>query len=210
MKPGNWKFADALDDTRQKTDNHRKALPAKTEIRRNVLEAIGAERAAVFDGMAGAGEMWRRVWCKAHDYVGCDTTWYRDERVVYVADCCRVLRAIDVQRFNIFDIDPYGSPWEPIIILAARRSVASGERIGLVLSEGSSIKARMGTLGRDLAYLARLRAKLPGGAKELDEVIDRALFELLRRMRCRMLHRWQARIRYGAHMRYIGLVLEGM
>jgi hypothetical protein len=55
-----------------KVDNTSAALPAKVQIRRLVLlDAIGAERAHVFDVFAG-GVLYRRVWHQAANYVGCD------------------------------------------------------------------------------------------------------------------------------------------
>ena len=65
--------------------------------------------------------MWREVWHEAAAYVGCDLKWYRDERLAYVADNRRVLRAIDLKPFNVFDFDAWGAPWEQVLILIARR-----------------------------------------------------------------------------------------
>ncbi|HVH77139.1 MAG TPA: hypothetical protein VM755_19655 [Stellaceae bacterium] len=47
------------------------------------------------------------------------------------------MRAIDLAPFNLFDFDAWGSPWEHVAILCARRPVQPGERIGLVLTDGS-------------------------------------------------------------------------
>ncbi len=111
-----------------KVDNHATAGRAKAQLRHNVLDEIGAGHAKVFDAFAGDGAMWRAVWRQAGAYVGCDATWYRDERQVFVADNRRVLRAIDLAPFNVFDLDAYGSPWEQAMIIAARRPVRAGAR----------------------------------------------------------------------------------
>jgi hypothetical protein len=195
---------------KRKTNNHASALGAKVEIRRRVLDVVGAENAAVFDAFAGGGELYRHLWNKAASYVGCDLDWYRDERLMFVADNHRVMRAIDLTAFNLFDFDSWGSPWEQVLILAARRPVAAGERIGLVLSEGSSFKLRMGRVPDALARLASVRPLIDGAARVQDDIIDRALAGTCRRMNCRIVRRWQGRVRIGAHMRYIGLVLEGL
>ena len=92
-----------------KTNNNPAARAAKIEIRRQVLAAIGAGNAAVFDAFAGEGELYREVWAAAASYVGCDLEWYRDERLVYVADNRRVMRAIDLVAFNLFDFDSAGA-----------------------------------------------------------------------------------------------------
>ena len=108
------------------------ASAAKITIRSNVLAAIGAETARVFDAFAGDGHMYRAVWSRAAMCVGCDKIHYPDERLAYAADNLRVLRAIDLAPFNIFDLDAHGSPWEQLYIIAhpapsrqAKRSVSS-------------------------------------------------------------------------------------
>jgi len=110
--------------------SHRQAKSAKVAIRQNVLEAVGRD-ARVFDAFAGVGEMHREVWHQAAGYVGCDRVWYRDKRVAFVADNRRVMRSIDLTEFRVFDFDSFGSPWEQIVILAARRPIAPGERVGI-------------------------------------------------------------------------------
>ncbi len=191
-----------------KVNNHAVAGKAKALLRLNVLGEI--ERAVVFDAFAGSGEMFRQVWHQAAGYVGCDTTWYRDERRVFVADNRRVLRAIDLAPFNVFDLDSYGSPWEQAIIIAARRPVQRGERIGLVLTEGSGLKLKLGGYPAALRLLAGLRGAPAGGARGQDELTDRAIAGLCRRMGAQVLRRWQARGKTGAGVRYIGLVIEGV
>lgn len=191
-----------------KVNNHPSALAAKVEIRERVLDEIGTDRASVFDAFAGEGQLHDRVWHRAKAYVGCDLKWYRDARLVYVADSRRVMRAIDLSGLNCFDLDSWGSPWEHVLILAARRELAAGEKIGLVLTEGSSLKAKLGGLPHALAQLAGLRPSLRGGGRAYDDIIDRAIAGAARRMNCRVVKRWQARGRTGAGMRYIGLVLE--
>lgn len=191
-----------------KTNNHASALEAKVEIRARVLAMVGSPT-AVFDAFAGEGQLYERVWRQADRYVGCDLTWYRDGRLMYVADSRRVMRAIDLAPFNVFDLDAWGSPWEHAAILCARRKIKPGERIGLVITEGSSLKAKMGGLPHALAMLAGVAPWIPGASGAMLNVVDRAIAEVARRLNCRMVKRWEAHGRTGARMRYIGLVLEG-
>jgi hypothetical protein len=208
------KFSKTLKATKIKTNNHPAAGVAKAEIRRNVFACLHRDDvpAAVFDAFAGDGAMYREVWKDAPIYAGCDMTWYRDERRMYVADNRVVLRAIDLRRFNIFDLDAWGSPWEQALIVCARRPVAPGERLGLLLTEGSGLKVKMGGLPHALRNLAGMRpgARLAGAGRAQDELIDRAIAGLCRRMNVQVLRRWQANGKTGAAMRYIGLVLEGI
>lgn len=192
-----------------KIRNHEASFDAKVAIRQNVLDAIGADEARVFEAYAGAGEMHRAVWHRASSCVGCDLEWFSGSRLAFVADNRRVLRTIDLGRFNIFDLDAFGSPWEQAIIVAARRRVAAGERIGMVLTDGSGLTLKQGGLPLALAELAGLSQRLTGVARWQEKVIDRALTGLMRRMRCRIDERWQASGKTGAAMRYIGLVISG-
>ncbi|MCG5238402.1 hypothetical protein MCW82_01215 [Azospirillum doebereinerae] len=197
---------------RGKTNNHPAARAAKVEVRRRVLEALGAGNAVVFDAFAGDGAMWRAVWRDAAGYVGCDLLWYRDERTAFVSDNIRVLRCLpadDLAGFTVFDLDAYGSPWEQAAIIGARRPVRRGERLGLILTEGSGLKLKMGGYPAALCALAGIRPGAAGGAKAHDELIDRALVGLCRRMGARIERRWQAQGKTGAAVRYIGLVLVG-
>ena len=191
-----------------KVKNHGAAKGAKIEIRDTVLSEVGAQ-AVVFDGFAGTGEMYAAVWHKAAGYVGCDKDWARDLRVAYVADNRRVLRAISLERFSIFDLDAFGSPWEQAIIIAARRRVADGEKIGIILTDGSSLALRQGGLPNALAELTGLSKRMPGLARWQDDVIDQAIAGLCRRMSVVVERRWQAQGHTRASVRYIGLVLAG-
>ncbi len=208
--PQPFGYAKRVINANRKTNNHSVALPAKVEIRERVMAAIGGpERAVVWDGYAGEGQLYRRVWHRARGYAGCDQTWYRDDRLLYVADTRRVMRVIDLSEFTVFDFDPWGSPWEPVIILCARRAVAPGERLGLCLTEGSALKVKMGKLPTGLARLVNWPPGTPVVQMMLDDIITSAIGEVTRRLNCRLVHRWQAHGKTAARVLYIGLVLEG-
>jgi hypothetical protein len=198
---------------RQKTDNNPAALQAKIAIRENVLAAIEPERAVVFDAFAGEGQLHTRVWSKARRYVGCDFNWYRDGRELYVGDSRNVMRAIDLSQFNIFDFDSHGSPWEHVVILCARRPVTPGERLGIVVTEGSRVDIQYGHLSTGLAELvgAGGKAKPTGMAREkiYNQLIDRAVQATARRLNCTIVDRWEARPATTRLVSYVGLVLEG-
>lgn len=133
-----------------------------------------------------------------------------DPRLAYVADNARVQRCIDLSQFGISDLDAYGSPWLQAAIIAARRLVKPGELIGFCITEGSGLKLKMGEAPKALAILANLRTKSVGLASSHDEVADRAIGGLCRRMKCRLTRAWRARGKTGAKVLYFGLVLEGL
>lgn len=166
--------------------------------------------ARVFDAFAGSGRMHHQVWNQASHYVGCDLKWYPDERIAYVADNRRVMRAIDLNRFNLFDFDAYGNPWEQCLILAARRKVAPGEKIGIVLTDGSALKMKLGSMPIALKKIAGLRDNVAGAARLQDSLIDRAIVNLAKSLNCKILKRWQATGKTGAAVVYTGLVLQGL
>jgi hypothetical protein len=191
----------------KKVDNHAAAMPAKIKIRENVRDALGEVR--VFDAFAGTGKLHDAVWSKAALYVGCDLRWIDDARLAFVADNRRVLRAIDLRPFNVFDCDAYGSPWECLCIVAARRPVASGERLGVIITDGAGIAYRANSLPTAVKALTGLSAGLVGVSRLHDDIIDRAVAGLAKRMRCDVEKRWQAERNDGSAPRYIGLVLKG-
>lgn len=202
-------FSKSLNAKAKKTNNHPAASEAKALIRRNVLAEIGAANARVFDAFAGAGEMYRKVWKDAAAYTGCDQTWYRDdERECFVADNRLILRAVDLGQFNIFDLDAWGSPWEQVMIVMARRKLAKGERVGILLTEGCSLNLKLGGLPIALQKLTGLRGRLSGLNKAQDEIIDIAINAACAKLGAAVQKRWQATRTSGAAMRYIGLVLQ--
>jgi hypothetical protein len=197
-----------------KTDNNPQAFKAKVAIRRNVLGTIVANAGAplltsVFDAFAGSGKMYSEVWKDAGRYTGCDLKPQRDSRLMFCADNRRVMRAINLAEYNIFDLDSYGSPWVQAVILADRRRVAPGERIGLVLTEGAGFAYKSNIVPEAIAVLTGLRSGVVGLGRKQDAVIDRAIKGLARRMNCSVETRWQADGRTGMAMRYIGLILKG-
>lgn len=190
-----------------KVENYDVSLQDKIDLRRRVLEAVGGR---VFDAFAGEGVMWSAVWSKAPGgYVGCDERYLPDERECYVADFRRVMRQIDLQAYSIFDFDSYGSPWESVVILSARRKVAKGERVGLVLTEGSGLKLHFGMLPGALAQLAGMRGQVSGAVRGNKELAARAIATTARRMNCTVERIWRAERNTGSAMLYFGVVLVG-
>jgi hypothetical protein len=193
-----------------KRDNSKAAENAKARIREMVLGAIGAENARVFDCFAGEGAMYRAVWHQAAGYIGCDKQFYpHDDRAAYVADNRRVLRAIDLSQFTIFDCDHWGSPWEQLYLIAVRRPLAPGDRMGLVITEGTGLKMNMGGTSKALAKLARIKHHMPGMGAARNDIIERALRRICEIMHASIERRWQADGDKGSRVTYMGLVLLG-
>lgn len=196
-----------------KCDNARGAHAAKVELRRNVLELVRPSR--VFDAFCGLGEMWRGAWCEAESYLGCDERPWTpsEEHRRIVCDNALALRALDLSRFNVFDLDAYGSPWDQMTILAARRTWEAGERGAVVTTDGTSMKLRFGGLPHSLASLVGVPAHKGATDADSDALMRLALSSWLRRCNVRPLRQWQAQGhgsgKGGQRMIYTAVVFEG-
>jgi hypothetical protein len=190
-------------------DNAR-LLAIKVEIRHSVMTWLTPERTHVFDAFAGSGEMYRQVWREAASYVGCDEKWHNDDRLCFVGDNHRVLRAIDLTPFTCFDLDAYGSPWDQFGIIAARRPLQPGERFGLVLTEGTWLKTRAKDPVRGLRGALPRKLVTPIPYSVHDALIARTLRSLVASMGGRIANTWIAIGETGAKVRYVGLVLESL
>jgi len=193
-----------------KVNNHAGSRKTKIDLRKIVLGAIND--ACVLDAFAGSGRMFHDVWAQAKSYTACDTEWYKDGRLAYVCDNRRLLRSIDLQRFNVFDFDAYGSPWEQVLILTARRKVASGERIGIVLTDGSSMNLRLNGMPTALKQISGFSSVVAGaGSTALHaEIIDRAITRMAKLMNCQIISRHEATGKTAARVKYIALVMQGL
>jgi hypothetical protein len=188
------------------------AIAAKTKLRRNVLEAIGAERCHVLDLYSGAGEMFRSVWNEAASYVGCDVEWFRDGRLVYVADNRRLIRAIDLAPYTVFDLDAYGAPWELFIMLTHRRKLLPGELVGVILTDGAGLRLRVaqtGGFGKAFAHAAGVSKDFCGAWELRHELTLTALRRAQDLLGGVIVRSWQAQGRKGAQTLYTSVVYRG-
>jgi len=191
----------------------RGAKRAKIEIRENVAKAV-AGPLHVFDAFAGAGVLHRAVWRDlAASYTGCDKRYFRDGRRVFVGDNRRVLRAIDLSAFNVFDLDAYGSPWEQAVIIAAKRKLAPGERAAIIVTD-NMMQYRNAMVAHGLRDLTGLRHRAtPGKSMSRNHGAILAVIwnELATRMHAKLVRIWQADNRTGGvGVAYVGVVFEGL
>lgn len=200
-----------------KTDNARGATDAKVQLRLNVLDCVRPAR--VFDAFAGLGNMYLRAWSKADSYVGCDERdWSPSEpHKRFVCDNRIVMRAIDLQAFNIFDFDAYGMPWDQMLILLHRRTWAKGEIGAVVLTDGSSLKIRVGGMSNAMATLLGAQAardNLPRNLHHLQAIRRLTLKRWCQLARVAPRRLWEATGRGsgrgGTQMAYTACVFEGL
>lgn len=113
------------------------AVAAKVALRERALAHVGPS-AHVIDLFCGpVGEMHRRVWSRAASYLGVDVVYrWPDRRDRIVAPWHDVLEHVPMHRFNVFDLDAFGSPWPALRELASKRRVKPGERVAIVTTDG--------------------------------------------------------------------------
>lgn len=99
-----------------KTDNSSPKI--KLDLRRRLL-ALLSEPARVFETHCGAGTM-TPAYQGADRWLGGDVS-KKYPQVVQV-DCRRLLRALDLNDFNFFDVDAYGNPFECVWLVSQRRT----------------------------------------------------------------------------------------
>lgn len=194
----------------QKIHNSPRAAEAKLQLRRNVLAHVPT--AHVFDAFCGpVGEMYEGVWKAAASYVGVDVEWrLRDPRRRFVADNLLVMRSIDLQAFNVFDFDAFGSPWDQMATLLARRTWSAGEVGAVVLTDGGERDARCGELSASIARLA--------GVETTQSHCSPAGYAIARRFatkrwidaaKVRPLKSWDAKADGPSAIYYSAIVFEG-
>lgn len=197
-----------------KVFNASAAHEKKIELRRLVLERI--QPAHVFEGFTGLGEMWLGAWRDADLHVGCDLRPITlDEPMPRM--CCDnllALRCLDLQRFNIFDFDAFGSPWDQALVLATRRKWAPGERGAIVLTDGCSMKIRFGELPHSMAILIGCDPKVPALTSIAPKMQRLTLLGFAKRAGVSIVNAWQfdgnGSGKGGQRMAYSAAIIEGL
>lgn len=135
---------------------------AKSDMRRRLISQLGADRPRILDLFCGPGGMWKHAYGSTRDYLGLDMTQYDDSRPTIVCDNSRFLRlaGLDLDQFDIFDLDAYGSPSYQLAIICSRLRWTRTNRVGIVLTDGSGFNAAMNSTNSGLLeYLGMSRHK---------------------------------------------------
>jgi hypothetical protein len=130
--------------------------------------------------------------------------------------CCDnqlALRALDLTRFNVFDFDAFGSPWNQALLLAHRRKWKRGEQGAIVLTDGSSMKIRYGELPHAMANLIGCDPKCSAKTSIASNMQRLALQGFARRAGVKLTKLWRfegnGSGKGGQTMTYIAALLEG-
>lgn len=186
-----------------KTDNA--PIAAKQQIRLSILDKIKNPR--VCEVFCGTGEMYRSVWHKAEDYIGIDKRKFFDERITICGDAEKAIRTINLNDYNIFDIDAYGSPYNILSYIVQNRT-EKGE-LAFVLTDGSSMDLRLGRVSRGLRELSGIKNHILKRASNIhDELIIEVVKNIERITGKKSSDFVIAKGKTGAAMRYYAFILN--
>lgn len=121
-------------------------------LRKDLIARLGRENPRILDAYCGPGTMWRRAYAETTNYLGLDRTPYDDERRTIVCDDTRFLRlrGLDLDQFDIFDLDAFGSPAYPLAIICRRLRWTRVQSVGVLLTDGTGFNAKMNSVGSSL------------------------------------------------------------
>lgn len=125
------------------TQQHSTSHVEKVDLRRAILAELGVPEPRILDAFCAAGSMWKDAYGATPNYVGVDEKVFLDERTTVVADNQRFLRQIDLDQFDVFDLDAYGSPIECYAIICARLKWTRVRKVAFVMTDGTGLRAAM-------------------------------------------------------------------
>lgn len=104
----------------KKVDNE--SLATKVALRRWLLDRMGIVDAYVLDTCSGLGKIWDAMGEHVHvrQWTRCDKKPRRAGTLQIEAS--EALRRLPLESFNVVDIDTYGEPWHPYLVLLSRLS----------------------------------------------------------------------------------------
>lgn len=152
----------------KKPKQHENSAPTKkAEIRREICKLMQKKNPAILDVFCADGEMWRLAYNSTENYIGLDLNQYDDPRSTFVCDNVRYLRNdTNLSRFDLFDIDAFGSPAQSFATICERLGPIEEEK-AFVLTDGCGFASKMNSLpGGMLRYLGL--EKMAGTAFQKD------------------------------------------
>lgn len=186
-----------------KTNNAKTS--AKRTIREQVLNEI--KKPSVLEVFCGAGEMYNDVWHKADNYTGIDKVKQFDDRHTICGDARKALRVVDLEQYNIFDIDAYGSPYEVLLDILPRVS-RNFDRVGFVLTDGIAMDLKLGRISKGIRSLTGINGHIAKRAHVIhDDLIAKVIDRVCRDLGCKRHMVKMATGKTGSQMKYYGFVV---
>lgn len=195
---------------------HNSAPELKAELRRRLVTELGGiAEARVLETHAGPGVMRLAAYKGVADWLGVDSDPASPDSIH--ADNRLVLRAIDLGRFNLFDVDAFGSPWEQLWIVSMRREIKRGEQLGIALTSGTQGgQAMMSPTLKSAGWSQQMLTAVNTDPNQPQRVFagERGAVALAQRLilvwfsGCEVVRFWSARSPSGVAW-YFGAVLRG-
>jgi hypothetical protein len=186
------------------------SLEDKVAIRRHVMEKLGKDNPRILDCFCANGLMWRHAYDCSKNYIGLDLNDPNDERHTVVCDNRRYLRHADLDQFDIFDLDAFGSPLEQLAIICNRIPWTTKTKVGVVLTDGTGLNAKLNSVNAGmLKWLGLSRHR---GAKvqmeDRDNIIAMGILKAAEMARATVSDVEVYKKETGSGMRYIGFILH--
>lgn len=182
----------------KKTNNAK--IDAKIELRKS----IDCKELSVLECFCGKGEMFDAVWKNAYHYEGIDIEEQNDKRIVHKGDCALILKKLNLDNFQVFDIDAYGSPYECLqIIFQKIKKIKKSKTYHFFITDGIDIDLRMGKIENFFGLLSGLKVKKLNNAHLLhDYFINKIIKNLCVDMGAELINSKIAKGKTGSGMRY--------
>jgi len=189
-----------------KTNNAK--ISAKKDLRNEIIRC--AEISNVIEVYCGKGEMFDLVWNKSDSYIGIDKVKFFDKRNTICGDAVSCLKQIDVTKYNIFDIDAYGSPYECISeIVRQLEASKNNDKLYFCVTDGLQIDMRMGRVSKFMAELSGVNSRRISKAHKMHNIIIKNIIHnISNRLNRRLLSSNIAIGKTGSGMRYYTFILS--
>ena len=178
-----------------KTNNAK--ITAKEELRK----IDGIDNLSVLDIYCGAGEMYNACWKFVKYYEGIDIKEFDDGRTLHIGNAPQILKKINIDKFDVFDIDAYGSPYECLSIILNK--IKTRKTRHFVITDGIEIDMRMGNVEQFFALIAGITAsKINNIYKIHDQLILKILKNIEKKLNVKVSNFLIAKGKTGSGMRY--------
>ncbi len=153
-------------------------VAAKAELRRRFLP----ERARVLYLFCGLGNMYHRAYRgRVDEYHGVDMNKVHDRTLCELGNNERYVRAHNLGRHNVFDLDDWGCPWKLLYLILAKQP--PGE-ITVFVTDGIAERMKLsGAPSKFVSATERIRRSftIPGILRWYPEIFATMLLDLKRR-----------------------------
>lgn len=187
-----------------KTNNAR--IDAKIEVRKKTIDIIGCDNARVLEIFCGSGEMYDAVWKDAAYYVGIDKIKFFDNRKTICGDADKALRIVDLNQFNIIDIDAYGSPYDVMNYII--RNIKFDDKLCFIVTDGVDMDMRMGRICAGIRNILEMECNIIKKAHLMhDRLISMIIKKIAQTLNANISYIDIAKGKTGAGMRYYSFML---